>query len=99
MRRKGREEAKRTNEPGTCLWCGLKLHAYPWRDASWWDGPKDAKGYYGDGFFCGLKCAKGFAVVLARAGHRLMPEKQTGPAVAGQTEERCQHAENDSKRN
>lgn len=31
----------------------------------------DGAGEYGDGFFCGLRCACQFAVVLARAGHRV----------------------------
>jgi hypothetical protein len=37
-------------------------------------GPR--RGDYGDGFFCGLRCAYEFAVALAQHGRRLQPKEQ-----------------------
>jgi hypothetical protein len=48
--------------PGTCKWCGLKL-----RKQRFGDG----RGDYGDGHFCGLRCAYKFAIVLADEGRTL----------------------------
>jgi hypothetical protein len=36
-------------------------------------GPR--RGDYGDGFFCGLRCAYEFAVALAQHGRRLQPKE------------------------
>lgn len=36
------------------------------------------RGDYGDGFFCGLRCAYQFAVTLAKHGRRLQPKEKTG---------------------
>ena len=74
-----------TNEPDTCLWCGRKL--YQQKSAFDGDGRyldrKDRTEYthekpggYGDGHFCGLRCAYRFAVVLADAGQRLKPAEE-----------------------
>jgi hypothetical protein len=57
----------RTNEPGTCLWCGKKL-----RRCQHGSGER---GDYGDGFFCGLRCGFAFAVALAKQDYRLQPYK------------------------
>jgi hypothetical protein len=51
-----------TNEPGTCLWCGHKL-----RQKKGHEKPGD----YGDGHFCGLRCAYQFGVAMADPGRRL----------------------------
>lgn len=77
-------EFNASNEPETCLWCGRKLR---WRKDPVFEGtlaaarggkPKtvnayDRPGDYGDGFFCGLRCAHQFATTLAEAGRRLQP--------------------------
>jgi hypothetical protein len=76
-----------TNDPGTCLWCGHKLRrriSQPKKPAGmeweeWWASPQSQErtpaygkgGDYGDGFFCGLRCAYQFAVRLAELGRRL----------------------------
>lgn len=52
-----------TNEPGTCLWCGRKLQAEPYQ--------RGGRGGYGDGFFCGLRCAYQFGERMAQLGRRL----------------------------
>lgn len=51
----------RTNDPGTCLWCGRKLRKCG-----------DNRGDYGDNAFCGLRCGYMFAVSMARCGRRLV---------------------------
>ena len=54
-----------SNKPGTCCWCGRKL-----RQQRYVDDPTK-RGDYGDGFFCGLRCAYLFAVWFARQGRRI----------------------------
>lgn len=51
-----------SNEEGTCLWCGRKLRKERFGQRL---------GDYGDGHFCGLRCAYQFAVRMARLGERL----------------------------
>lgn len=58
---------RRTNAPGTCLYCGARLAPWPYGD----DGGQD--GYRGRGSFCTLRCAWRFALVFARDGSRLTP--------------------------
>ena len=76
-----------TNDADTCLWCGKRLrqpmtdkerpadedfHEWIKRPASERTEPRYAKrGDYGDGHFCGLRCAYQFAVALADLGKRL----------------------------
>jgi hypothetical protein len=43
-----------------CRWCGKPLRRYRYRDREWAKGKE--WGDYGDGFFCGLRCAYGWAV-------------------------------------
>lgn len=77
-----------TNESDTCLWCGRKLRfkqrldpTVPFNTLKAAAGEKhptiiSAKsGDYEDGFFCGLRCAYGFAEQMATFGHRLAPRK------------------------
>lgn len=73
-----------SNHPDTCLWCGAKLrHATtPFtRDGQFIpkrvDRPKhySKPGDYGDGYFCGLRCAHSFAVDMAGFGHRIKPRQ------------------------
>ena len=55
-----------------CGRCGATI--YPWRERIVSRTPRHAKpGDYGDGYFCGLRCAYQFAVVLAEHGRRLAP--------------------------
>lgn len=54
-----------TNEPGTCLWCGHKLHK-----AKYLGG----YGYCGENCFCTLTCGYLFAVDAAKNGYRFKPE-------------------------
>ena len=61
------EKIDRTNEPGTCLWCGRKLRKFHLNDGS--------KGDYGDNAFCGLRCGYSFGVTMAELGKKLMPRK------------------------
>lgn len=76
-----------TNEPGTCLWCGRKLRrkmvmadfntGYMARvrgEKAETRPAYDKAGDYGDGHFCGLRCAYSFAVALADHGRRLQPK-------------------------
>jgi hypothetical protein len=56
-----------TNEPNTCKWCGWKLRRRKYQPE---DEPAQF-GDYGDGHFCGLRCAYQFATVLANGGRRL----------------------------
>jgi hypothetical protein len=62
-----RDKIDRTNEPGTCLWCGLKLR----RSSSW----PERVGHYGDNAFCGHRCGYEFGVMAAVLGFRLKPRK------------------------
>ena len=56
-------------KPDTCLWCGRKLPAEPFG--------RGGRGGYGDGFFCGLRCAYQFGVRMAGLGHRLQSPHNT----------------------
>jgi hypothetical protein len=57
-----------TNNPETCIWCGKKLR---WPTDFEGHHKYDKAGDYGDGYFCGLRCAYQFAVALADRGRRL----------------------------
>lgn len=75
-----------TNKPDTCLWCGQKLRrrmvqarhlpqSEHFERAARGDKPinepqYDKPGDYGDGHFCGLRCAYQFAVLSADGGQR-----------------------------
>jgi hypothetical protein len=66
-----------SNKDDTCLWCGKKLRRIMGRFIGK-DYHKDLPTYsksgdYGDGFFCGLRCAYQFAVAFAGFGRRLNP--------------------------
>lgn len=61
----GRAQIERTNESGTCLWCGRKLRRNT-RDPEHF-------GDYADNAFCGLRCGYAFGVIAARNGFRLKP--------------------------
>ncbi len=74
-----RQIISRTNEPGTCLWCGRKLHKHFSRD---WPinqlHPSESKtldgyGDYADNAFCGLHCGYEFGISMAAGGKRLGP--------------------------
>lgn len=65
---------------GECESCGMYYSSYDKvrrivsrkvRERTYGSGPGD----YGDGFFCGLRCGMGFAVVAARSGIRLKDKK------------------------
>lgn len=60
----------RTNEPGTCLYCGEKLRAYKYPDLF---ANPDRRGDYGDNAFCGLRCGYRFGLAFAMLGRRLDP--------------------------
>jgi|SRR6185312_6051449 len=82
LRRHGAKQGRRryeslrpfgpSNTVGTCLWCGAKLRNY-----SLMDTPNNIGrvGDYGDGYFCGLRCAYDFAVEMADNGRRFEPKK------------------------
>lgn len=59
-----RDEIHRTNEPGTCLWCGKKLRKSKIHNGAF-------KGDYSDNAFCGLRCGYSFGVTFASLGRRL----------------------------
>ena len=54
----------RTNEHGTCLWCGAVLKKNKYMLGL-------GLGSYGDDCFCYLRCAYRFALAMARSGRRL----------------------------
>lgn len=75
-----------TNKPETCLWCGKGLRwatvsARSMPQTEHFDRAKrgdkalrerryNAPGDYGDGYFCGLRCAYQFGVLAAQSGKR-----------------------------
>jgi len=61
----------RTNEPGTCLYCGAKLRAPTYGKPG--DGEGVALGAYMDNAFCTLRCGYRFGVTAAQLKFRLMP--------------------------
>ena len=72
-------------KPGTCLWCGRKLHrkkvmADPGEAGAtevgphFWHKPADKLGGYQDDSFCGLRCGYSFGLRLAQLGRRLQHE-------------------------
>jgi len=62
----------RTNNHGTCLWCGTKLAPPSY-------GKKDGRlGPYRDNAFCTLRCGYAFGVTMARLGERLREYKSEG---------------------
>lgn len=58
--------------------CGKGHYLNPVRRVVAHKKATEKPGDYGDGFFCGLRCAYKFAVVLARSGQRLKvaPKKE-----------------------
>lgn len=67
-----RKQINRTNEHGTCLYCGTKLRAYKYPEH--FSNP-DRRGDYGDNAFCGLRCGYQFGLTMAVLGKRLVPRK------------------------
>lgn len=76
-----------TNAERTCLWCGQRLRPRKtWtkppadldlRDHAAWRRKNETIvgwGDYGEGFFCGLRCAYQYAEALAKGGRRLRPK-------------------------
>jgi hypothetical protein len=61
---------KRTNAPGTCLYCGARLVPWPYASGAGGDG------YRGQGHFCTLSCGWCFGLVVARDGRRLTPHRE-----------------------
>ncbi|MBC8142643.1 MAG: hypothetical protein H7Y38_14525 [Armatimonadetes bacterium] len=59
---------RRTNEPGTCLWCGTKLAKRRYTDDL---------GQRGDNAFCNLSCGYLFGVHMAIAGERFVACDET----------------------
>ena len=66
-----------SNQPDSCLWCGNKLRRLMGKlVGKTWDKSRpmySKTGDYGDGFFCGLRCAYQFAVAMAENGKRFNP--------------------------
>lgn len=67
----------RTNQIGTCLFCGTKLSPYPYPDNTDQVPLRD----YADNAFCRMRCAQRFGQHAARLGFRLqartgVPEKR-----------------------
>ena len=54
-----------TDKP-ICRGCGLPLRRYPHHAESWAKEQGLAWGGYGDGMFCGLRCARAFAIAMAK---------------------------------
>jgi hypothetical protein len=54
----------RSNEPGTCLWCGKPLRKTRY-------DTEGNRGDYADNAFCGLRCGYSFGVTFASLGKRL----------------------------
>lgn len=57
----------RTNEPGTCLWCGRKLP----KSTNTFE--PERRGRFGDNAFCGIQCGYEFGLTFAISGARLKP--------------------------
>ena len=81
---------RRTNEPGTCLWCGKKLRAFRWAYV-WSNGERHShRPWHGVTFkkerepialkdrgdFCTGACAQTFGRMAARNGYRFKPYKE-----------------------
>jgi hypothetical protein len=62
---KFKKKISRTNEPGTCLWCGNKLKRAPHRP--------DALGPYADNSFCSMQCGYEFGITAVVLHFRLEP--------------------------
>lgn len=58
---------RRTNDEGTCIWCGRKLRL------KLYNNTQENRGDYMDNAFCGLRCGYSFGVALASHGYRLQP--------------------------
>lgn len=67
MSRHSYHKIRRTNDAGTCVWCGNKLHANEFGN------PEKLLGPYKDGFFCTMRCGQRFGIAVARNGYRLKP--------------------------
>ena len=70
-----RKTTARTNEEGTCLYCGRKLRRASGTIRKAWVLPKETFGDYADNAFCGRRCGYEFGVNAAILGFRLMPRK------------------------
>lgn len=64
------KDSKRTNEEGTCLYCGARLHPTPYH------AEPGATGYRGQGYFCTMTCGWRFGLAFAGNGRRLTPEAE-----------------------
>ncbi len=62
-------DPNRPTNHGCCKWCGRELRAY--RYPEHFPTNPDPRGDYGDGHFCGLRCAYRFAITLAGDGFRI----------------------------
>lgn len=51
-----------SNKPGTCKWCGRKLHLARFR----LHGGQRHRGSYGDDTFCGLRCGYRFGLTMSK---------------------------------
>jgi hypothetical protein len=79
---------RRTNEPGTCLWCGVKLKHETRKEYELFENglPNygkptgrrvnifDAPGYAGNSWFCTLSCGYKFGCNAAFNGYRFVKE-------------------------
>jgi hypothetical protein len=70
-----------SNDEGTCLWCGRKLRKQQHVIT------RLGLGAYGDGFFCGLRCAYLFAVRLAQLNKRLTSSSRLPDPPSGRGEQ------------